>query len=640
MAAGAEPGSQTGSGSGWPVMSLAQANAQLTAPGATFEMAECDVRGHRLRVWKNAPPTLRESFITGRSHGEACFLVYEDERVSFEAFARAALAVAATLQARGIRKGDRVAILMRNLPEWPVALYGALLIGAIGTPLNAWGTAVELQYALADSGARVAFADAERWAKVAPLLDQCPDLEQVFVSRTGAGVAIDTAFDSMFRSTRDQGAAEDGSEASPAQDVASTAAPVRAEAAAVATGRCRVESLESLIGTPNEWAGLPPGSMPHVELDPDDDATIFYTSGTTGRAKGVIGTHRNATTILMASPYGAMRNLLRRGAQPPDPATLPQGSVLLSIPFFHTTGCHVILNGALNAGAKLVMMRRWDAVRAMELIERERCTVAGGVPTIAWQLLEHPDRDRYDLSSLHAVSYGGAPAAAELAKQVGKVFGHTAPATGWGMTETSATFTHHAAEEYLSRPDSAGPAMPVCSMRIVDDEGRDLPVGERGELLVQGPGVARGYWNKPTETAQSFVDGWLRTGDIARLDEEGYLYILDRKKEMLIRGGENIFCPEVEAALYEHPAVIDAGVVGIPHHSLGEEPAAVVALAQDAHVTEEELRAFVRERLAAFKVPVRIRIVDETLPRNPSGKLMRKELKKLLLPEQGPSTNE
>jgi len=270
-------------------------------------------------------------------------------------------------------------------------------------------------------------------------------------------------------------------------------------------------------------------------------------------------------------------------------------------------------------------------IRAFELIEREKISLAGGVPTIAWQLIEHPARANYDLSSLETVSYGGAPSAPELVRKIKEIFPKSAPGQGWGMTETSATVTTHSGEDYMNRPDSCGPAVPVSELQIRDpaDGVTVLPVGQVGELWANGPQVVKGYWNKPEATAQTFVDGWVRTGDLAKLDEEGFCYIIDRAKDMLIRGGENIYCIEVENVLYDHPAVMDAAVVGIPHRTLGEEPGAVVTLKPGAHATEDELRAHVAERLAAFKVPVRVKFWHEVLPRNPNGKILKNELKKL-----------
>ena len=300
--------------------------------------------------------------------------------------------------------------------------------------------------------------------------------------------------------------------------------------------------------------------------------------------------------------------------------------MLTVIPLFHVTACSAGMTGVMFAGSTLVFMHKWDATRALEIIEREKVTATGGVPTIAWQLIEHPERDKYDLSSLKSISYGGAPSAPELVRKIREVFG-ALPGNGWGMTETMATVTSHTAEDYLNRPDSCGPAVPVSDLKIMDADGQtELPVGQVGELWARGPQIVKGYWNKPEATAATFVDGWVRTGDLARLDEEGFCYIVDRAKDMIIRGGENIYSSEVENVLYDHPAVTDAALIGLPHRTLGEEPAAVVHLAPGAEASEAELQAWVRERLAAFKVPVRIVFCKETLPRNANGKILKKDL--------------
>jgi long-chain acyl-CoA synthetase len=278
------------------------------------------------------------------------------------------------------------------------------------------------------------------------------------------------------------------------------------------------------------------------------------------------------------------------------------------------------------------MMHRWDAVRAFELIEREGINQAGGVPTIAWQLIEHPLRKNYDLSSLELISYGGAPSAPELVRKISEAFPRAVPGNGWGMTETSGAAATHHAEDYQHRPDSCGPALPVADLKIMSLDGeRELPVGDVGELWCRGPQVARAYWNRPEASAETFIDGWVKTGDLARLDAEGFCYITDRAKDMLIRAGENIYCIEVENALYEHPAVMDAAVVGIPHKTLGEEPGAVVTLKPGSQATERELRAFVSERLAAFKVPVKVVFWHDILPRNVNGKILKSELKKVFV---------
>lgn len=565
----------TAPGPSWPALSLAEVEARLTAPGAPFEMATLDIRGVPTRVWKNAPPTMLALLDVARGWGSREFAILGDERVSYTGFVRAVGALAQALHERGVAKGDRVAIAMRNLPEWPVALFAAAACGAIAVPLNAWWTGQELTYALKDSGATLLIADAERMARVASHLADLPDLTHRIVTRGEA-----------------EGA----------------------------------ERLDALIGAPNDWANLPDTPLPAVDLAPDDHATIFYTSGTTGHPKGALGTHRNLMTNILSGGYAGARNFLRRGEPIPEPR--PRISLTV-IPLFHVTACSAGLMGLIASGGTMVLMHRWDAVEAMRLIERERVNMTGGVPTIAWQLIEHPERDRYDLSSLEMVSYGGAPSAPELVRRIASDL-KASPGNGWGMTETMATVTSHTAEDYLHRPDSAGPPVPVSELAIRDpDTLVPLPVGEVGELWAKGPQIVVGYWNKPEATAETFVDGWVRTGDLARLDEEGFLFIVDRAKDVVIRGGENIYAAEVENALYEHPAVSDAAVVGIPHHTLGEEPAAVVRLMPGAHADEAELRAFVAERIAGFKVPVRVLFLDETLPRNANGKILKRELKAL-----------
>ena len=570
---------------GWPAMSIADAHAALTAPGMPGEMEEVVILGVKTRVWKNLPPSLRSVVEAGRAHGEKVFLVYEDERVTFEAFHRAVAAMASQLASDGVVKGDRVAVIMRNLPEWPVAFYAAVSLGAIVTPLNAWWTGEELEYGLTDSGTKVVLVDNERFERLREHLPNCPDLEKIYVSRAREDIAH----------------------------------PL-------------VTKLESVIGAPPAWGSLADQALPDVDIQPDDDATIFYTSGTTGRPKGALATHRGVNSNIMASVVIGARAFLRRGETPPQPdPAAPQSAALLSVPFFHATGCIAILNPSLAGGAKLVMMHKWDVVRAFEMIERERVTLAGGVPTIAWQLIEHPLREKYDLSSLQSVSYGGAPSAPELVRKIKETFPKSSPGNGWGMTETCATVTNHGAEDYANRPDSCGPAVPVSDLEIRDpaDGVTVLAPNQVGELWARGPQVVKLYWNKPEATAQTFVDGWVRTGDLARVDEEGFCFIIDRAKDMLIRGGENIYCIEVENILYDHPAVMDAAVVGIPHRTLGEEPGAVVTLKQGASATEAELRAHVAEHLAAFKVPVQVKFWHETLPRNANGKILKNELKKL-----------
>jgi long-chain acyl-CoA synthetase len=372
--------------------------------------------------------------------------------------------------------------------------------------------------------------------------------------------------------------------------------------------------------------------LPDVEIGPEDDATIFYTAGTTGQPKGALGTHRNIATGVMTTGAATARAFLRRGEAPPDPATSAQHVALLAVPLFHVTGCAYAMIPTMNIGGKVVMMPRWDTGTALQLIERERVTITGGVPAIAWQLVEHPNPHEHDLSSLAYLTYGGAPAPPELIRRIAEVFPAAMPGNGWGMTETSANFCGHLGDDYVNRPESCGPAPAVGAMKIMDLQGAgERPIGEVGELWVKGPMVAKGYWNDPEATASTFIDGWLRTGDLARLDSEGFCFIVDRAKDMLIRGGENIYCIEVENALNSHPAVMDAAIVGIAHRTLGEEPGAVVCLKPGAAATEQELRSHVASRLAAFKVPVKVAFWHEPLPRNPAGKILKTGLRSVFL---------
>lgn len=565
---------------GWPVMTRDQVKAALCAPGMPFEMETTEIEGVPTRVWKNALPNLAVlAEHANAAFGDREFVVYEDERVTYAGWFRAVATLAHALQARGIKKGDRVALAMRNLPEWPVAFFAAAVTGAIVVPLNAWWTGEELAFGMADSGATVLICDAERWDRIATFKAEMPALQHVLVTRAGDG------------------------------EMAAPAIP-----------------LETIIGGPSGYADLPDMALPDAAIAPDDAATIFYTSGTTGKPKGALGSHRNLLSNGLSSAYSGAATMLRRGEPLPEPSIR---AGLVVIPMFHVTACSASMIPTIQAGHKIVFMHKWDTVKAFEIIEREKINATGGVPFIAWQLIEHPDREKYDLSSIDAISYGGAPSAPELVSKIYEIFG-AFPGNGWGMTETMATVTSHVAEDYLNRPDSCGPAVAVSDLKIMSEDGMtELPVGEVGELWARGPQIVKGYWNRPDASAETFVDGWVRTGDLARLDEEGFCFIVDRAKDMIIRGGENIYSSEVENILYEHPAVTDAALVGIPHQTLGEEPAAVVHLAPGMSVSEEELRGYVSERLAKFKVPVKIIFTQDTLPRNANGKILKRDLKAL-----------
>lgn len=564
----------------WPVVSVAEANRMLTAPGMPFEMETVTIRGIPERVYKNAPPHLGAIFEAGRAWGQRDFIVYEGERLNFENHYRAAVTFGRVLANKyGVKKGDRVTIAMRNFPEWSIAFWAAAALGAIVVPLNAWGTGAELEYGISDSGSKVVITDGERLERLQPHLK---DL------KISGLVAV--------RATRGQlGSAE---------------------------------AFEDLVGKPEDYAKLSDEPLPDPGLMPEDDATIFYTSGTTGKPKGALGTQRNMMTNLISTGYATARSMLRRGEALPAPdPDAPQRSMLLSVPLFHATGCHSILVPIYAGGAKLVMMHKWNPERALELIEQEHLQSFGGVPAMVWQVLESPEFARHDTSSVESIGYGGAPSAPDLVARIKQQFPKVQPGNGYGLTETSSITTQNSAEDYVNRPESAGPCVPVVDLKVVDETGKEVPAGHVGELWIKGPNVVKGYWNKPEATAAALTDGWLHSGDLVRIDEEGFVFILDRAKDMLIRGGENIYCVEVEGALYAHPAVMDAAVVGIPHKVLGEEVGAVVQIAPGKNVTEEELKAHVRKLLAGFKVPIKIELRHEPLPRNANGKILKTELR-------------
>jgi long-chain acyl-CoA synthetase len=583
-----------------------EVTATLTAPGGPFEMEEVVIRGIPTRTWKTAPASLRAVFELSALHGDKDFLVYEDERVTFAQNFRTVAALGHQLIDRfGVQPGDRVAIAMRNLPDWVMAFWAAISVGAVAVPLNAWWTGEELAYGLADSGSKVAFVDEERQQRITHHLSDVPGLEALIVS------CEEHDPDTGGRRTAVGGQLErDGS------------------------GPLPVIPFVELVGTPEADIALP-----DVSVDPDDDATIFYTSGTTGRPKGAVGTHRNSCSNLMnlffVSTVGGMRRTRAQRAASPG----VQNANLLSVPLFHATGCHALLVTNTAAGGKLVMMHHFDPERALELIERERITVFGGVPAMVMQVIDSPDFAKRDTSSVQSISYGGAPCPPDLVRRIKEHFPSGAPGNGYGLTETSAMTTMNTGDDYVRKPDSVGPPSPVCDVVVVPEEwdAADPPDDQApdpartGELWIKGPNVVRGYWNRPDATAASFTNGWLHTGDVARIDEEGFVHIVDRAKDMIIRGGENVYCVEIEAVLHEHPAVADCAVIGVPHPVLGEEVGAVIVLRPGMDVAADELSRHVRERLAAFNVPTRYWFRAEPLPRNPAGKILKRELRTELL---------
>ena len=585
------------------VLSLADATAQMTATGSMFETERASVNGVEMTVWKHAPATLRQILDLSLTHASRDFLVYEGQRFTFDEHYRAASTLAERLIANGVAKGDRVAIASRNLPQWVIAFWGTVLTGAVVVPINAWWTPEELQYGLRDSGTSVLFVDEERLERVRGTLDELPELSTIVVI------------------------SED---------------PTRSARLGESHSRVRTVDFNQYIGDVTETA-IPPD----VDISTDDDATMFYTSGTTGHPKGAVGTHRNAITNLMNLFFVGSRATMRFGSGNFDVSgeSIPNAA-LLSVPLFHATGCLATMITATASGGRLVMMHHFDAGQALALIESERLTMFGGVPTIAMQILDHPDFAKFDTSSVKSVSYGGAPAPPELVRRIQAAFPGGQPGNGYGLTETSAAVCLNGGPDYLAKPDSCGPAVPVVEVAIVpedfegDEPTADLPIGPDvvGELWIKGPNVVRGYWKRPDATAKAFTKGWLRSGDIARIDEEGFVFIVDRAKDMIIRGGENVYSVIVEAAIFEHPDVADCAVVGLPNTTMGEEVAAVIVLRAGRVLEAEEINRHVARHLARFEVPTRIFFRADPLPRNPQGKVLKRELRASLVAEIERST--
>jgi long-chain acyl-CoA synthetase len=551
-------------------ISFEDAIAQVSGPGSPFETHEVDRGGFTVREFKNAPPTLRTFFDSSRGLDEI-FLAYEDEEWTFARVMEEADALGyALVHTYNIQPGDRVGIAMRNLPEWIVSFAAILSIGAVSVSLNAWWTEDEIDYAVNDSGLSLLIADTER------------------ISRAHAPCAR----------------------------------------ANVPILGARLDDLQPLAPHVSNWEdvivrGVP---MPEVEFGPDADATILYTSGTTGFPKGAVSTHRAIINAIMAFASNASLQGARRGQGEAGSGLAP--CFILIVPLFHVTGCIPVMLSCFTWHFKLVMMYRWDPERALQLIERHRVTNFVGVPTQSWDMLENPNFEKYDTSSLSAIGGGGAPAPPKLVARVESSFAKGRPNIGYGMTETNAYGAGNYGDDYVSHPTSTGrtPTI-VMDFAIRDEEGHDLGPNQRGEIWMKSPTLIRGYWNKPEATAETIQSGWLRSGDVGRIDEEGFLYIEDRAKDMVLRAGENVYSAEVEAAIYDHPSVYEAAVFGVPHERLGEEVACVIVIREGATLSEDELRNHVAEHLAAFKVPTRVAFSTEPLPRNPAGKFLKRELR-------------
>lgn len=552
--------------------SMEEAIATISAPGQPFEVGERISNGVTNRVFKNAPETLRDFLVTSRGV-ETTFLVYEDEEWTFDEVMKEVDALSyALVHHYGIQVGDRVGIAMRNLPEWVVSFAAIVSIGAISVSLNAWWTEDELEYAINDSGLTLLIGDTERISRAE---DACAQ----------AGVAILGV---------------------------------------------RLDELEPRGPGVELWNDVlvRGAAMPEVSISAQTDATILYTSGTTGVPKGAVSTHGAICQTIMAFFSASTINAARRGPKKESGSGAPPSFILI-VPLFHVTGCIAVMMSCFSWHLKMVMMYRWEPERALQLIERHRISNFVGVPTQSWDLLESPNFASYDTSSLTAVGGGGAPAPPALVHRVEDAFSQGRPSLVFGMTETNAFGIGIFGDDYVSHPTSTGnTANIVMDVEIRDDEGQTLGPNQHGEIWLKSPTLIRGYWRRPEDTATTIVNGWLRTGDLGRIDDEGYLYVEDRVKDMILRAGENVYSAEVEAAIYELPEVYEAAVFGVANERLGEEVACVVMLKPHVHLSEEELRARLHARLANFKVPTLVFFTQDPLPRNPAGKFLKREMQK------------
>ena len=545
--------------------------AGLTAPGQPFEVNTINLDGVEYRNFACLPANLGEYYLVMQKHAEKDFAVYLDERYSFaQGYQHSCEFGAALVQHYGISKGDRVAILSRNNPQWLMAFIAITSVGAVAVPMNAWWTTEELDYGFADSGATVVVADRARAERLAPITKK-HGLQIISVDDC-SGLAVDhTPFG---------------------------------------------ELLQVCAGA----------SMPQAEVTLEDHATIMYTSGSTGHPKGALSSHRCVLSALYSwMCLGVVNKVV--GAQ----ASREEGlapSALVTIPLFHCTASHSAFLLSLVVGRKMVIMHKWDAQEALRLIEKERITWFNGVPTMSAELQTAAETTSRDISSLTEIMAGGAARPPEQVKKISGTFKKSAPGIGYGLTETNALGSVNAGAFYVAKPDSSGRVVPaVTEFRVIGEDGNTLPAGERGELCIKSPANILGYWNKPEATAEAFVNGWFHTGDVAYLDEDGFVYIVDRIKEIIIRGGENISCVEVEAAIYAHPDIHEVAVFGLPDERLGEIVGAAVVLREDAAMTADELRTYLAGHLASFKIPAHIWFPTEQLPRIASGKIFKRQIK-------------
>ncbi len=545
--------------------------AQLTGPGAPFEIVTEPVRGLPMKNFKAREKSLREKVANSALRGDAVWMVQGERRITYAEHARLVWGAGRALkEGFGFRPGDRLAILAYNSPDWLVSLFATASIGGIGVGLNGWWTPEEIEYGLTDSGSRYLVVDERLYPRVEQLAGRLPALERIF-----------------FIGDR----------------------PPR--------GTVPIAELLQ-----------PHAEMPTDPIAEDDPFILLYTSGTTGRPKGCITTHRGTITQVLGVIFSGLAGALMGGANP-IPSDGGQPASLLTSPLFHVGGIHSGVCTALTAGAKVVFSSgKFDAEQAMQLIERERITVWGAIPTMLHRVVHHPKVKDYDLSSLRSISFGGAPTPPETIEKAREVLPiEPSFANAYGLTETHGVATLNGGKDLLGRKTSIGRPIPVLEMKIVDEDGRALGENKLGELLIYGPTVTPGYWNRPEATAETVRAGWLHTGDLGYRDREGFYFVVDRAKDMILRGGENVYCVEIENCLADHPEIDEAAIVGVPDTELGERVKAIVRRVPGSTLGDDAVRKHVAAHLASFKVPELVEFTDRPLPRNPAGKLLKNLLR-------------
>ena len=546
--------------------------SELTKPGEIFETREIkDENGNSFSEYVTFPDNLKGYFDFGLLHADKDFLVYESERYTFKETISKAAQVGNALIKEGIEKGDRVAICMQNNPEFIFAYMGIVGIGAVCVPLNSWWVPDEIIYAMEHCDAKVLFGDQKRLKG----LESLTNVKKIITTYTP-----DDSFESFDDFTKNHS---------------------------------------------EEW--------PDIDINRDDHATIYYTSGSTGKPKGVLSSQRGVISSMFSWAFisTVLSQREARLGKDATPLASSESSILLCVPLFHATGSHVAFLMSILVGRKVVMMKKWDAGDAIKLISEEKVSDITGVPTQTWELLNHPDRDKYDLSSLKVLGGGGGPRPAEHVKLLDENF-KGRPGIGYGLTETNALGTLASGDEYIQNPSSAGRVVPpLTEIKIIDSKWNELPEGEIGEVAIKSQSNMLGYWKNEDATKECMnAQGWFKSGDMGKF-EGPFLFIVDRIKDMVIRGGENIACPEVENAIYDHPDVLEASVFGIPDERLGEILCSAIFLRDGSDLDKDSLTEFLSNKLAAFKIPVVVKFLDSNLPLVASGKFDKPALRKMFI---------